>query len=88
MLAVGGCCGDLGSKLTAGVVVLATLVGIAAGLVVSRLTEVQCGDPVSLSTCFEVHRLSPGESAGIGLLAAVVIVAGVGAVGVRRGRAR
>ena len=44
------------SKLARAVVVLAALVGIAAGVVLPRLTEAQCSP---LGACFEVHRLSP-----------------------------
>ena len=75
-------------KLATVALVLATLVGIGVGLMLSSMTEVQCGGPLSLSTCFDMHRFSTTESAGIGLLVAVAVGASVGAVRVRRGRAR
>ena len=44
------------SKLAGAVVVLVALVGTGAGVVLSRLTEVECPP---LGTCFGVDRLSP-----------------------------
>ena len=64
---------------------LAALVGIAVGLVISRLTEVQC--PRAFGNCWEAHRFSTTESVGIGLLAAVAVVLGVTVLSnVRNGR--
>ena len=75
MLPVGGGFGHVVNKLATVVVVLAALVGIGVGLVLSRLTEVRC--PRAFGNCFEVHRFSNVESAGIGLLAAVVVGVGL-----------